>query len=182
MYMYVPYMDIISKTESTALKIKYTKKEETTSMKLRQDVLRDMKMAKSPKHNLTFNQRKALKELKTDEEIDIYPYDKGAGLVRIKRSDAIVKIEEQIGNTEIITKDPTPTLARKFQTTFREFHKQNKLTDTEYKKLYPSDPVPPRMYGVIKAHKPEKDYPMRIVVSTFSSAILHTQHPNILLR
>ena len=110
-----------------------------------------------------------LKELKTDEEIDIYPYDKGAGLVRIKRSDAIVKIEEQIGNTEIITKDPTPTLARKFQTTLREFHKQNKLTDTEYKKLYPSDPVPPRMYGVIKAHKPEKDYPMRIVVSTIGT-------------
>ena len=44
-----------------------------------QSVLRDMKMAKSPKHNLTFNQQKALKELKADE----FPYDKGAGLVRI---------------------------------------------------------------------------------------------------
>ena len=29
----IPYMDIIAKTESTALKIKYEKKEETTSMK-----------------------------------------------------------------------------------------------------------------------------------------------------
>lgn len=48
-----------------------------------QSVLRDMKMAKSPKHNLTFNQQKALKELKADEEIDTFPYDKGAGLVRI---------------------------------------------------------------------------------------------------
>ena len=64
-------MDIISKTKSTALKIKYDKKEETTSMKLRQDVLRDTKMAKPPKHNLTINQRKALKELKADENIDI---------------------------------------------------------------------------------------------------------------
>ena len=131
----IPYMDIISKTESTALKIKYDKKQETTSMKLRQDVLRDMKMTKPPKHNLTINQRKALKELKEDEEIDIYPYDKGAGLVRIKRPDAVAKIEEQIGNTEVITKDPTPTLARKFKTTLRNLHKQGKFTDAEYKKL-----------------------------------------------
>ena len=170
----IPYMDIISKTESTALKIKYDKKEETTSMKLRQDVLRDMKMAKPPKHNLTINQRKALKELKADEYIDIYPYDKGAGLVRIKRPDAIAKIEEQIGNTEVITKDPTPTLARKFQATLRDLHKQGQFTDAEYKKLYPSDPIPPRMYGVIKAHKPEKNYPMRIVVSTIGTPSYRT--------
>ena len=170
----IPYMDIIAKTESTALKIKYKTKEETTSMKLRQDVLRDIKTAKPPRHNLTFNQRKALKELKADENIDIYPYDKGAGLVRIKRTDVISKIEEQIGNTEVITKDPTPSLARKFQTTLCNLHNQRKFTDAEYKKLYPSDPIPPRMYGVIKAHKPEKNYPMRIVVSTVGTPSYRT--------
>ena len=26
--------------------------------------------------------------------------------------------------------------------------------------------IPPRLYGVIKAHKPEKSYPMRTIVST----------------
>ena len=36
--------------------------------------------------------------------------------------------------------------------------------------MYPSDPVPPRMYGVIKAHKPEKNYPMRAIVSTIGTA------------
>ncbi|XP_065645651.1 uncharacterized protein LOC136076113 [Hydra vulgaris] len=35
--------------------------------------------------------------------------------------------------------------------------------------LYTSDPVPPRMYGVIKAHKPEKSYPMQLVVSTIGT-------------
>ncbi|XP_065663098.1 uncharacterized protein LOC136085707 [Hydra vulgaris] len=39
----------------------------------------------------------------------------------------------------------------------------------EYDSIYPSDPIPPRMYGLIKAHKPEKAYPMRIVVSTIST-------------
>ena len=71
-------------------------------MKLRQDVLRDLKMSKKPQNNLTFNQRKALKELKTNNDIKIYPYDKGAGMVRINKTDALKKIEEQIGNTEII--------------------------------------------------------------------------------
>ena len=28
------------------------------------------------------------------------------------------------------------------------------------------DPITPRLYGAVKAHKPEKNYPMRTVVST----------------
>ena len=36
--------------------------------------------------------------------------------------------------------------------------------------MYTSDPIPPRLYGVIKAHKPEKHYPKRIVVSTIGTA------------
>ena len=143
-------------------------------MKLRQDVLRDLKMAKPPKNNLNSRQRKALKELKSDHQNVIYPFDKGAGLVRIDRDDAIAKIEEQLGNTEIITQDPTPALARKFQNTLRPLHQAGKLTDKEYKKLYPSDPIPPRMYGTIKAHKPEKNYPMRVVVSTIGTPSYRT--------
>ena len=36
--------------------------------------------------------------------------------------------------------------------------------------MYPSDAIPPRMYGLIKAHKPAKNYPMRLVVSTIGTA------------
>ena len=35
-----------------------------------------------------------------------------------------------------------------------------------YFELYPSDSIPPRLYGTIKAHKPEKSFPMRVIVST----------------
>ncbi|XP_012559209.2 uncharacterized protein LOC105845706 [Hydra vulgaris] len=35
--------------------------------------------------------------------------------------------------------------------------------------MYPSDCNPPRIYGMIKAHKAEKDYPMRPVVSTINT-------------
>ena len=63
-------------------------------MKLRQEILRDLKTAKAPKTNLNKNQQKALKELKSDKNIKIYPYEKGAGLVQILKSNAIKKIEE----------------------------------------------------------------------------------------
>ena len=94
----IPYMDIISKTKSTALKLHYDKKT-TESQKPRQDVLRVLKMANPMKPNLNLEQRKAIKELQNDETISIYSFDKGAGLVRIKNEDAMEKIQEQIGNT-----------------------------------------------------------------------------------
>ena len=118
----IPYMDIISKTESTALKIKYETKDDTIPMKLRQDILRDLKMSKPPRCNLSSSQKTALKEIRDDNTTLTYPFDKGAGLVRIDRIDAISKIEEQIGNTKIIEEDPTPSLARKFRNTLRPLY------------------------------------------------------------
>ena len=47
--------------------------------------------------------------------------------------------------------------------------KETKFTDKEYFQIYPSDPIPPRLYGTIKAHKPEKNYPMRTIVSTIGT-------------
>ena len=114
------------------------------------------------------DQRIALKELKADDKTKIHPFDKGTGLVKIPKDEAIRKIEEQIGNTEIKV-DPTTSLARKFQSTLRKLKKQNKFTEREYEQLYPSDLIPPRMYGAIKAHKPEKNYPMRVIVSTIGT-------------
>ena len=35
--------------------------------------------------------------------------------------------------------------------------------------MYPSDTILPRLYGTFKAHKPEKNYPMRIFVSTIGT-------------
>ena len=48
-------------------------------------------------------------------------------------------------------------------------NKKGRFTKKEYESIYPSDAIPPRMYGTIKAHKPEKHYPMRIVVSTIGT-------------
>ena len=52
---------------------------------------------------------------------------------------------------------------------YGKLRKEKKFTDKEYFEIYPSDPLPPRLYGTFKAHKPETNYPMRTVVSTIGT-------------
>ncbi|XP_057316880.1 uncharacterized protein LOC130657913 [Hydractinia symbiolongicarpus] len=85
-----------------------------------------------------------------------------------------MKKKEQISKAKMLTDDPTPYLARKFRSALSKLKKQNKFTKREYEYLYPSDPIPPRMYGTIKAHKPENNYPMRVVVSTIGTPSYRT--------
>ena len=47
--------------------------------------------------------------------------------------------------------------------------KETKFTDKEYFQIYPSDPIPPRLHGTIKSHKPEKKYSVRTIVSTIGT-------------
>ena len=70
--------------------------------------------------------------------------------MRIPRSTAIDKLREQIGETKILIKDPTAQFARKIQAEVRKV--KDKLTKQDYRDVYPSNPIAPRMYGAIKAH------------------------------
>ena len=161
----VPYLDIISMTESTSLRLEYNNRVED-AQNLRRSVLRLIKINKQPKRNLTLEQLNAMKEIKEDENISIYPFDKGTGFVRIEKEKAIEKIREQIGQTKIVETDPTAMFAVKIRSFLLKLKKRGRFSKREYENLYPSDPIPPRMYGTVKAHKPEKSYPMRVVVST----------------
>ena len=40
--------------------------------------------------------------------------------------------------------------------------------------MYPSDAIPPQLYRVIKAHKSEKNYPIKTIVSTIGTAPYRT--------
>ena len=164
----IPFMDIVTTTEASALKLEFEKKV-CEAQVLRKNVLKVLKMAKPIEDNLSRDQRKSLKQIMEDPSISIYPFDKGTGLVRIKTEDAITKIREQIGDTEIVNRDPTDAFARDIRNALAPLNKKGRFTKKEYESIYPSDAVPPRMYGLVKAHKPEKDYPMRLVVSTIGS-------------
>ena len=165
---YIPYMDIIATTECFALKLEYNNKIEN-AQDLRKNILRELKMGKKISQNLTREQIKALKEIKENNLVDIYPFDKGNGFVRIEHNKALEKICEQVVSTRVLSEDPTSSYAIKIKTYLSQLNKKQRFSKTEYDSIYPSDHIPPRMYGLIKAHKPEKSYPMRIVVSTIST-------------
>ena len=120
---------------------------------------------------MTKEQRLALNEIRKDNEIAIYPFDKGSGLVRISNDEANKRIIEQIGNATIITEDPTPAFATKIRNILCKINKRKRFSKSEYELIYPSDAIAPRMYGSIKAHKPEKNYPMRNIVSTIGTPV-----------
>ena len=100
-----------------------------------------------------------MKELRSNDAMQICLFDKGAGFVVLHREDAIGKLREQIGEAKVCSVDPTNALTRKFQQTIRQFKKDKKLDMELFRQMYPSDAVPPRLYGLVKAHKPTKRIP-----------------------
>ena len=64
---------------------------------------------------MTGYQRRVISEIVRDEEISIYPFDKGARRVRISTVSAKQKIREQIGETTIVDQDPTDSFVVKIQ-------------------------------------------------------------------
>ena len=107
--------------------------------------------------------------MKNNKDTTIYPFDKGSGFVVLPEKNAMQKIEEQLGKAKIAENDPTLKFTNKIQKILCRLRKEKKFTDKEYFQIYPSDPIPPRLYGTIKAHKPEKNYPMRTIVSTIGT-------------
>ena len=51
-----------------------------------------------------------------------------------------------------------------------KLRKENKFTNKTYFELYPSDPIPSRLYGTIKAHKPEQN-------PSYESHCIHNRYP-----
>ena len=76
------------------------------------------------------------------------------------------KIEEQIGESVVSNTDPTSALASKIQNYLATLRKQQKFETRTSLNFITSDLIPPHLYGVIKARKSEKCYPMQAVIST----------------
>ena len=133
----IPFMDIITTTEIKAIELE-KKEKPFEAERLRQSVQQILKKAKKPTSNLTKDQSVALRELKTDNNFDVYPFDKGSGFVIINHEDALKRIEDQIGHTKKVNRDPTKSLVSNFQRTLRKMKKEEKFSDRLYRQLYPT--------------------------------------------
>ena len=107
--------------------------------------------------------------MKNDTNLKIVPFDKGNGFAVLDSKEMFDKINEQLGEAREIVKDPTKSLVQKFQVEISRLRKEEKIDTQTFYAMYPSDAVPPRLYGLIKAHKPSKNFPMRCVVSTIGT-------------
>ncbi|XP_065658053.1 uncharacterized protein LOC136082570 [Hydra vulgaris] len=65
--------------------------------------------------------------------------------------------------------DPTLSNAIKIKSFLSKLNKKQRFSKDEYESIYLSDPVPPRLYGLIEAHKRVKSYLMRVIVSTIGT-------------
>ena len=171
----IPHMEIITSIESQALKLESSKKDRSAE-NLRQIVSKILSktIGKKQQDNLSKVQRAALKQLKNDKQMKVYPFDKGIRFSLLNDIESISKIEEHLGKSKIIDCDPTNLLTEKFQTHLQKLKKEGKFDKKTHSLIYPSDCIPHRLYGTLKAYKPEKNYPMRAVVSTIGSPVYGT--------
>ena len=158
-------MDIIEEVESSCLSLERHGKQEKAE-DFRHDMADILLKAKPPKPNLTKEEQKGMSYLKKSKErLAIVPFDKGQGLVSIEREKLVEKSEKEFKNVSLDTEDTTKSHQTKIQRKTRELHKQGKIDDETYKRIYPSVSLTPTANPVIKAHKANKDYPARLITS-----------------
>ncbi|XP_071054397.1 uncharacterized protein [Onthophagus taurus] len=132
---------------------------------IRQEVARVLKSAKPPKSNLTVGEKKALRSIKEKSEIVVLPADKGNATVVMDRKEYDDKMMNLLDPATYrkIKKDPTDKIVRKM----KQLIKSTGIPAEQQKGLFVQAPVPPRIYGLPKIHKP--DVPLRPIVSAINS-------------
>ena len=109
--------------------------------------------------------QEALKNLKQDGSIMILPVDKGRPCV-VLNTDTYhdkTKILIETGPYSLLNKDLTDRLSQKLTEKLLGLKRSGNYSETDYNKVHPRHKQPPRIYGLLKIHKPE--IPLRPIVS-----------------
>ncbi|XP_018372103.1 PREDICTED: uncharacterized protein LOC108766985 [Trachymyrmex cornetzi] len=156
----VPKEGIVSQIESTIYRLPSEQADN-----IRRQVTNILSKAKPPPPNITRQERLALQDLNRDTDIIVLPADKGNTTVVINTSDYKKKMKNLLSDKAYkkLDKDPTNTIAQKTKTLVEESNIPSKTKST----LKPTNPLPPRLYGLPKVHKP--DIPFRPIVSAIRS-------------
>ena len=102
---------------------------------------------------VTYKQWKIISNLSNRKNIVILKIDKSRGVVIMDRSNYTEKCMSLLSSNQFkhIAKDPTKSLETKVQRTIRKIN--SKLSQQEYKKLYPTGSCPGKFYGTAKIQK-----------------------------
>jgi hypothetical protein len=128
---------------------------------------KDITGAPSRKENSVLKSINSIKRQIKTEDLILQKADKGNSMVILDRVDYISKCIDfiSLAKISVLTKDPTS----KFQNSVKSaISSSNTLFGRkEMYRLCPPNPIPPRLYGLIKIHKPGN--PIRPVVSGIGS-------------
>ena len=160
----IPYHEIIPATEATSWRL-----DKPTADALRQAVNGVLQQAKTPRPNMSFQQRRTIQDLKRDETIVILPADKGRATVVMNSEDYTSKMEKILNDDKYrpLRRDPTLTIEKKVTKSLKLLHSDGHISDKLLDQLTPRYSDPPQMYGLPKVHK--ENIPMRPIVSTIGS-------------
>ena len=129
-----------------------------------------MKKEVKNRPNITKEEHQAIRELRRDETRMVLTADKGVSMVVMDREDYNNKSEELLNTPtyQILKTDPTSKIKNKLVSLLKTIKAEGGISETTYKKLYPTGATTPKYYGLPKVHK--EGTPLRPTVSSIGSA------------
>ena len=127
------------------------------------------------KVKVPYRHRKIVLELSKNKDIVVLKQDKGRGVVVMDKHKYLEKCMSMLTTKHFkqVDSDPTKTLESKVQRSLRKL--KSRLSQYEYKKLYPTGSCPGKFYGTAKLHKLPvngkiDDLPIIPIVSNINTA------------
>ena len=123
------------------------------------------KWRKSEKHNLSKDDYRLLRELKSNDQLIVVPADKGGKVVVMNRKEYTSKVEEKLNDRSLyqIVKDPTKTLKRKISEVATRLFRENKISELQKYNMCSIDNL---AYARAQPKLHKDGTPMRIITCT----------------
>ena len=136
--------------------------------------LKNIDLFRTSHDNLTSEHRQALKDLNTWDDIIVRKFDKGKGWIIDSKESYVSRMEENLHDTNTFEKitgeeNVLENINDKIFTWMEE-HKEQ-LTPKLCKAIIPEISRPGYNYGNYKSHKPEKNFPLRMITSGCGSPV-----------
>ena len=128
-----------------------------------------------PKPNISKEEKKAIYGLQKEESVMVLPADKGRATVLVDREEYKQKVHNMLSDEKTYTKlksNPTQKFKRQLVSILSRLKKEGKIEESDYKYLYPTSEITPRMYCTPKVHKPNT--PFRPIVDYTGSIAYNT--------
>ena len=122
---------------------------------LRAEINYLLKKAKTPRSNITKDEKKALKGLRENKERKVPTVDKGVAMVVMDRKEYLDKVEGLLAQPayKSITSDHTNKLKAKLIQKLKGIKRETNMEEGMYRTMYPTSCTAPMFYGFPKIHK-----------------------------